>query len=126
MKMKSSLRKVRVRGSFGGIASFLLCVSLLLLVHHAAVVGSQDEPELQVEGCEEEEKEFDSEVRVATLQFSELQIEFLVVVFVLLVILAKLGKLFIHHRRLTTSSIIIIVWHHELMHPVSHNIPESW
>ena len=48
--------------------------------------------ELQVEGCEEEERSFDSEVRVATLQFSELQIEFVVVVFILVVILAKLGK----------------------------------
>jgi sodium/hydrogen exchanger 3 len=60
-----------------------------------------------VEGCEEEERSFDSEVRVATLQFSELQIEFVVVVFILVVILAKL------------------VWHHDLMHPVSNNIPES-
>ena len=100
--MKS--RKVLARGSFGGIASLLLCVSLLLLVHHGVLVGSQElEPELQVEECEEEEKEFDSEVRVATLQFSELQIEFLVIVFILLVVLAKLGKPFIylpiHHKQ---------------------------
>ena len=44
------------------------------------------------QGCEEEERSFDSEVRVATLQFEELQILLLVVVFILLVVLAKLGE----------------------------------
>ena len=77
-----------------GLYSVLLCLVLLtLLCCQTALVGSQRlEDELQVEDCEEEEKAFDSEVRVATLQFSELQIEILVVVFILVVVLAKLGK----------------------------------
>lgn len=76
-----------------GRYSFLLC---LLLAGQTPLVRCQvlepSHKELQVEGCEEEEKAFDSEVRVATVQFSELQIEFLIVCFVLLVVLAKTGE----------------------------------
>ena len=75
--------------SGGSFSQFLPCFSLLLLACHATLVGCQEG--LEPEGCEEEERDFDSEVRVATLQFAELQIEFLVVVFILLVVLAKLG-----------------------------------
>ena len=80
----------------GGRYSLLLCLLLLVLVGQTSIVRSQSLGELhtetQVEGCEEEERSFDSEVRVATLQFGELQIEFLVVVFILVVVLAKLGE----------------------------------
>ena len=81
--------------SCGGPYSLLWRLLLLLLVGQTSLVRSQlleeSHAELQVEGCEEEERSFDSEVRVATLQFSELQIEFVVVVFILVVILAQVG-----------------------------------
>ena len=54
--------------------------------------GVSQELEDTGQSCEEEEKSFDSEVRVATLQFEELQIVLLVVAFILLVVIAKLGE----------------------------------
>lgn len=74
-------------------SGYSLILSLLLLVSqtHPQLLEPSHE-ELQVEGCEEEEKEFDSEVRVVTVQFEELQIELMVVCFILLVVLAKTGE----------------------------------
>lgn len=79
--------------------SFTLCLSLLLLVGQSPPVHGQVlEPSHEVEGCEEVEKEFDSEVRVATLQWEELQVELMVVCFILLVVIAKTGDCTAHIR----------------------------
>lgn len=93
------------------------------------------------QGCEEEEeRSFDSEVRVATLQFEELQVVLLVVVFILLVVFAKMGESSALEVKIISFCYTIppllplpssplslsVVWHHHLMLPVSSNIPESW
>ena len=64
---------------------------LLLLACQAAPAAGQRLEETGQE-CEEEERSFDSEVRVATLQLEELQVVLLVVVFILIVVFAKLGE----------------------------------
>ena len=71
---------------------------LLLLLLTAPVLGEQLED--TGESCsEEEERSFDSEVRVATLQFEELQVVLLVVVFIIIVVFAKLGEADSLHNR---------------------------
>ena len=82
------MRGLKFRASFSQL--WPCFISLVLLACHASLAAGQED--LDEEGCEEEERDFDSEVRVATLQFSELQVEFLVVVFILIVVLAKLGR----------------------------------
>ena len=67
-----------------------LLLSLLLLLG-APAAGQRLEDTGQ--SCEEEEeRSFDSKVRVATLQFEELQVVLLVVVFIIFVVFAKLGE----------------------------------
>lgn len=78
---------------FCSLASgYSLIFSLLLLVSQTHPQLLEPSHEKLQEGCEEEEKEFDSEVRVVTVQFEELQIELMVVCFILLVVLAKTGE----------------------------------
>ena len=80
-----------------------LLVLVLLASQWRPGVGQELEDTGQ--SCEEEEKSFDSEVRVATLQFEELQIVLLVVAFILLVVIAKLGEYHIPGHRTQCYSI---------------------
>jgi len=70
------------------------CVALLLCLAPLGrcQVLEESHGESEEEEClKEGEEEFNSEVRVATLQFEEVQIQVLVVVFILIVVLAKMG-----------------------------------
>ena len=85
----------------GRLSLLLLGLFLLLLLacqtplargQHAEDATTEPEAETEEECLTKEEKEFDSKVRVATLQFSEVEIQFLVVSFIILVVLAKMGE----------------------------------
>ena len=74
------------------LVRFTAAACIVLLLWLASSTLSRAESESGRDKClDEEEEEFDSKVRVATLQFEELQIQFLVVVFVMIVVLARLG-----------------------------------
>ena len=73
----------------------LAAVVLLLCSWQTALVGGQeDEPHAGTEEdrCQESERMFDSEVRVASLKFEEVQTQLVVVCFILVVVLAKMGR----------------------------------
>ena len=85
--------------------------------------------------CEEEEEElFTSDVHLARLEFvNPLSTLLLVTLFILLVILAKLGEVVAPESHVSVVELVCdianfrcAVWHHRLMHFVSNNIPESW
>ena len=81
-----------------------VCALLLLLVVSAVLVRAQEEDEEDGSGTSEdssgsrdkcdggEEEPFDSDVRLAAFHFRELRTHLVIAGFILLVVLAKLGK----------------------------------
>ena len=47
------------------------------------------------EGCPEEEREFDSDIRLARVEFERVETIFVILVFIMVVVLAKMSKPFI-------------------------------
>ena len=73
-------------------------------------------------------------MHLARLEFvNPLSTLLLVTLFILLVILARLGELVAPESRVYVGDLVCgianfrcLVWHHRLMHLVSNSIPESW
>ena len=73
-------------------------------------------------------------MHLARLEFvNPLSTLLLVTLFILLVILARLGELVAPESRVYVGDLVCgianfrcLVWHHRFMHLVSNSIPESW
>lgn len=64
---------------------------LLLLAPYAA--GEEPGETEEVECGGEEERSFDSEVRVAKFQYEEFQVQLFIIIFVIIAVFAKMGEL---------------------------------
>lgn len=77
-----------------GFGRHVAAVLLLCIWQTGLARGQEGETYAETggDGCHEEERMFDSEVRVAKLKFEEVQTQLLVVCFILIVVLAKMGR----------------------------------
>ncbi len=90
-----------------GLVVLALCLLLALLTPVASQSGenstavteereensTEDSHHEEVEDkCEEEEVEFDSTVRIARFEFHRVETIFIILVFIMVVVLAKMGK----------------------------------